>query len=41
MTKKELAKGVVHEIPDDLRKALSSSSKVVDFWNDLTPLARN
>jgi len=33
--------GVVHKVPSDLRKALSSSQKVLEKWNDLTPLSRN
>lgn len=37
----KLASGVVHTIPSDLRSALTSSKKVQDAWNDLTPLARN
>ena len=41
MTKKEIATGVVHTVPADLRKALASSSKVRDAWNGLTPLGRN
>ena len=41
MTNKKLATGVVHQVPADLRKALSSSRVVRDAWNDLTPLARN
>lgn len=41
MAKNGLATGVVHEVPADLRKALSSSKAVRDAWNDLTPLARN
>ncbi|MBI2572857.1 YdeI/OmpD-associated family protein [Candidatus Woesearchaeota archaeon] len=41
MPKKELATGVVHEVPADMRKALTSSSEIQDAWNDLTPLARN
>ena len=41
MTKKEIATGVVHEVPSDLRKALISSSPLLNAWNDLTPLARN
>lgn len=38
---KELASGVVHDIPIDLRKALNSSSAVRNVWNSLTPLSRN
>ena len=41
MTQKSLASGVVHQIPADLRKALTSSQEVMAKWNDLTPLARN
>ena len=37
----EIASGVVHKVPADLRKALLSSAVVGDAWNDLTPLARN
>lgn len=39
--KREIATGVVHKVPADLRKALTSSSNVVTKWNSLTPLARN
>ncbi len=28
------------EVPEDLKKALSSSPKAQDLWNDITPLAR-
>lgn len=38
---KEIATGVVHEVPTDLRKAILSSPKVLDLWEDITPLARN
>jgi uncharacterized protein YdeI (YjbR/CyaY-like superfamily) len=41
MTTKEIATGVVHEVPSDLRHALTSSPEVIAAWNDLTPLARN
>ena len=33
--------GVVHRVPADLRKTLSSSKKMQKAWNDITPLARN
>jgi len=41
MTKKDIPSGVVHKMPADLRKALSSDSKVLAVWEDITPLARN
>ncbi|HLC77135.1 MAG TPA: YdeI/OmpD-associated family protein [archaeon] len=40
MTKKEIATGVVHKVPADMRRALSSQA-VRNAWNDLTPLSRN
>ena len=41
MTKKGIAAGVVHQVPEDLRKALVAAPKARAAWNDLTPLARN
>lgn len=40
-TKKEIAGGVVHPVPDDLREALLADSKAMAVWESLTPLARN
>lgn len=34
-------KGPVHSVPADLKKALSSSAKAQEAWEDITPLARN
>ena len=41
MTNQEIATGVVHEVPADLRKALISDDSALERWEDLTPLARN
>ena len=41
MTKTDIATGVVHEVPTDLRKALLADASALDRWEDLTPLARN
>jgi uncharacterized protein YdeI (YjbR/CyaY-like superfamily) len=41
MTKTAIASGVVHEVPEDLRKALVSDESALERWEDLTPLARN
>ena len=41
MTQKGIAAGVVHQVPADLRKALTTDPNVREAWNDLTPLARN
>ena len=41
MTKRDISNGVVHEVPADLREALTSDPKALAAWEDLTPLARN
>lgn len=41
MIKDTITTGVVHGVPSDLRKALTSNAEVITKWNDLTPLARN
>lgn len=41
MSKKMIANGVVHKMPDDFRKAIASDPKVLSLWEDITPLARN
>jgi hypothetical protein len=33
--------GVVHELPDDLRRALVGNPTALGAWTDITPLARN
>ena len=33
--------GVVHDLPEDLRKALVANPAALDAWKDITPLARN
>ena len=37
----QIASGVVHTVPSDVREILVSSKAVRDTWNSLTPLARN
>ena len=41
MSKKEIATGVVHSVPADLRKMLTVDRTVLALWKDITPLARN
>jgi uncharacterized protein YdeI (YjbR/CyaY-like superfamily) len=41
MIKKEIATGVVHTVPTDVRKVLVSAPAVLAVWEDITPLARN
>lgn len=41
MSQKELSHGTVHKLPNDLEKALLSSTKALAAWGNITPLARN
>ncbi|HYC34681.1 MAG TPA: YdeI/OmpD-associated family protein [Candidatus Paceibacterota bacterium] len=38
---KRISHGTVHKLPLDLKKALTSSPKALEAWEDITPLARN
>ena len=40
-TKGHVSSGTVHEVPADLREALSSDPRALAVWETLTPLARN
>lgn len=41
MTKCEIENGVIHEVPEDLKKVLRSNEDLLSKWNKLTALARN
>jgi hypothetical protein len=41
MAVKTISGGVVHKMPEDLKKTLTSDNKVLAAWEDITPLARN
>jgi len=41
MNKGYISSGTVHQLPPDLREALSSDPKALAEWESLTPLARN
>ena len=41
MANKDISSGTVHEVPADLRDALTSDPKALAAWEDLSPLARN
>ena len=41
ITKKGVSVGVVHKVPADLRKVLTSIPEAFAAWEDITPLARN
>jgi uncharacterized protein YdeI (YjbR/CyaY-like superfamily) len=37
----KLSAGVVHELPNDLGKAILVHPRVLALWEEITPLARN
>jgi len=41
MSTSTLSGGLVHDLPDDLIKALTKTDKITGLWEDLTPIARN
>jgi uncharacterized protein YdeI (YjbR/CyaY-like superfamily) len=41
MAKHAISPGVVHSVPADLRKVLTSDPLARAKWEDITPLARN
>lgn len=41
MSQQEVSGGVVHEMPADLKKALTSDPQALAVWEVITPLARN
>jgi uncharacterized protein YdeI (YjbR/CyaY-like superfamily) len=41
MTTIRVSRGVVHNLPPDLRQALASDVEALAAWEDITPLARN
>lgn len=41
MNKKVISTSTVHKLPIDLKKSLAYTSKALEIWNDITPLARS
>jgi uncharacterized protein YdeI (YjbR/CyaY-like superfamily) len=41
MTKTILSEGILHVLPDDIKKALLSDAMMSEIWNSLTPIQRN
>lgn len=41
MTNQKILGGTVHKIPTDFREVIISDKKVMELWEDITPLARN
>jgi hypothetical protein len=41
MPQHTISGGVVHDLPEDLRKTLAADAEMLAAWEDLMPLARN
>ncbi|MCB9808766.1 YdeI/OmpD-associated family protein [Candidatus Peribacteria bacterium] len=41
MSNTHVANGIVHNVPDDMKKVLLSQSELLINWNNLTEIARN
>jgi len=41
MSTSRLSEGIAHSLPQDLKASIASDKNVVEFWEDITPLARN
>ena len=41
MTDESIPGGLVHDLPDDLERALKADRDALSTWQDITPLARN
>ncbi len=41
MESKKISNGIVHKVPEDLRKILIADKSALKAWEDITPLARN
>ncbi|HTX97372.1 MAG TPA: YdeI/OmpD-associated family protein [Mycobacterium sp.] len=41
MSSRQVAGGVVHKLPTDLRESLVTNATALAAWQDITPLARN
>lgn len=38
---KKIESGILHEVPNDIENALTSSEQLIAKWNSLTPIQRN
>lgn len=41
MSSQTISGGTAHKLPNDFKKALTSSKTALEAWEDITPLARN
>lgn len=41
MNNQTIADGILHTVPDDMKKALEANALTLERWNKLTPIQRN
>lgn len=41
MSTNNISTGVVHKVPEDLKREFGASPRSLEAWEDITPLARN
>lgn len=41
MANPTIADGILHTVPDDMKKALKANAATLERWNKLTPIQRN
>ena len=41
MPKPTVSESAFHKVPADMKKELTSSEKLLEAWNSITPIARN
>jgi uncharacterized protein YdeI (YjbR/CyaY-like superfamily) len=41
MGKKTITEGILHEVPNDMKKVLKTNDDILERWNKLTPIQRN
>lgn len=39
--KEKVSNGILHKVPMDMKKALTSAAGILAKWNNLTPIQRN
>lgn len=39
--KSKISNGILHEVPTDIEKALTSNADLLEKWENLTPIQRN
>lgn len=41
MNNEKISEGTVHHLPDDMKQVIINHKDIYEYWEDITPLARN